>query len=515
MSKVSSFGLLAKEDLWKIAMSKKAIRARKNARANVRERSKFVSSNAKVPRPKPLWLILLTKFKEFGVAIWLKFLAKFKEFGVALSLREPEKNTTANALRVFILPAEKLFLSLYSGLTFVMLIVILQRNSAGVAHPFDTILTNPLSRYGDFFGVSDEWFRFGWSSPGYGMLYLPATYIPIELLQRLGIGPYKSVFLLLLSMLVLLLVITRKILKLVSANRIWQILLLCLTVTCYPIWFIYGTANLEGFLLLSIFAAYFFLLRSQNNLAALMIGVAASFKIFPILFLLVFLSLSKVNYRKIVYYFSLGFVIPSALAVLFLPRGVFQNGFGSFLQIIENTVASQEMYAELMYFSQSGTHFGHSFLNGIHSVFGENFWPTRPIYLYSSIALILFGLTPVIINLLRRRKMNLFMLSVVTAVIGCLAPPTSNDYKLWYFLPACFVFSFVKNVTRIEKIVFILLPIILVAKPYLHTGVQPWANANSYVTPTIMVLIILLLIIDSVIQITLRRQNIGETVSLN
>jgi hypothetical protein len=464
-------------------------------------------------------LKLLAKFKEFGGALvtrtyplWLKLLAKFKEFGGALSQSAPEKNTTTHTLRLFILPTEKLFVSVYLGLTLLMLIVMLQRNSAGVASPYDTILTNPLSRYGDFFGLSDQWGRTGWSSPGWGMLYLPGTYIPIEFLHRLEIGPYKSVFLLLLSMLLILLAITRNILKLVSFNRTWQILLFCLTLSCYPIWFIYGTANLEGFLLLSIFAAYFYLLRSQNNLAALMIGVAASFKIFPIVFLLVFFSLSKVNYRKIFYYFSLGFIVPNALGVLFLPGGVLQNGFGSIFEILENTVASQKMYTEMMYFSESGTHFGHSFLNGIHSVFGENFWPTRSIYLYSSIALLLLGLTPVIINLLSHRKMNLFMISVVTAVIGCLVPPTSTDYKLWYFLPACFVFSFVKNATHIEKIVFILLPIILVAKPYLHTGVQPWANANSYVTPLIMVLIIFLLIIDSLIHITSRRQDIGETV---
>jgi hypothetical protein len=196
----------------------------------------------------------------------------------------------------------------------------------------------------------------------------------------------------------------------------------------------------------------------------------------------------------------LGFVGPNLIAILVLPGGVFTNGLESIPKIVSNTLASQQMYAELMYFSESGTHFGHSFLNGVHSILGEGFWPTRTVYVFSSFLLFLFCLLPVIINLFRRHEMSLFMLSVVVAIMSCLTPPTSTDYKLWYFLPACLTFALVQKVTRIEKLVFILLPFLLVAKPFLYTGVQPWANANAYIPPMLMMLFILLFVVDSLIR---------------
>jgi len=441
------------------------------------------------------------------------FPSKLKRVKRILLSAEVDRKNKSFPKKIAISQLEKLFFVIYSVLTLAMILVMFWRNLNSNISPYDTILTNPVSRFGDYYGLKDEWVRFGWSSPGYGMLYLPSMYLPVELLATLEPNPYKSVVLLLLGMSIYLMFVTAKLSRVISSSVSRKVLNLCLVYSCYPVWFIYGSANLEGFLLLSIFIAYLFLCRSQNNLAALWIGIAASFKVFPVFFLLIFLSLEKVNYRRLGGFFLLGFIGPNLLAILILQHGILASGFDSISKIVRNTIASQKMYSELMYFSESGTHFGHSFLNGIHSILGEGYWPTRSVYAYSWALLTIFCLLPVIINLLGKQKMNLFSLSIVIAVTSCLAPPTSTDYKLWYFLPACLIFITIPKPTHIENAVFLLLPILLVAKPYLYTGVQPWANANSYISPLIMVLMIVMLVLDSLIKLFRRAAYQADTKS--
>jgi hypothetical protein len=152
-----------------------------------------------------------------------------------------------------------------------------------------------------------------------------------------------------------------------------------------------------------------------------------------------------------------------------------------------------------MYFSESGTHFGHSLLNAVHSVFGENILITKtwwPVVLVSLMTIILTVLLRMKISKKTSAETDVLTLS---AIAGCLAPPTSTDYKLWYFLvPILWQAS--HNFELSLPKYYYLLPLLLFAKPYLYTGVQPWANATSYIPAIVMIILLFFIVREYMVQ---------------
>ena len=112
--------------------------------------------------------------------------------------------------------SEKYFFAFYVVGSSISLIVIALRNYGEMDQaPFDNILTSPSARFGDFFGVNDEWTRLGWNGVGFGLSYFPTMYIPIEILSLTGATPRTQAIIYLL----LFLLLTIKLLMKLLAKR--------------------------------------------------------------------------------------------------------------------------------------------------------------------------------------------------------------------------------------------------------------------------------------------------------
>jgi hypothetical protein len=375
-------------------------------------------------------------------------------------------------------------------------VVVLARNlgSANIA-PYDNFLTAPISKFGDFYGVDDEWNRFGWTGIGYGISYLPAMYIFVEFFQTIGTTPQSRVLFYLVFTFLLSIFLITKILK--SRTNQVKVFYCGIFLISYPIMMIYSTGNLEGLVLIFSFTWLLLVTNRKYWQSSIVLGFAVSIKLIPIVFLLsLFVILSKRSFFKNFLIVIGTAAVSNIVALLFLPTGLVNRGLLSITEIVKNIKGSQEKYAELMYFSESGTHFGHSFLNGVHAYFGENVFPTREYWLIVFVAVVFMGITPLLLDKHSRLKevsMQRALLSL--SILGCLSLPTSTDYKLWYlFVPILFQAGSRKG--HIDRAT-VFASIVLFAKPYWYSGTQPWASATAYLNPLILSLALIWLCLSS------------------
>ena len=386
--------------------------------------------------------------------------------------------------------SEKYFFALYLVGTLISLIVIALRNYGEMDQaPFDNFLTSPSSRFGDFYGVNDEWTRLGWDGVGYGLSYFPTMYFPVEILSWTGATPRTlAIFYLLLFLLITIKLLMK---LLVKRSQVTKIAFILMIVTSYPILMVFATANLEGIPFLFCLLWLNAIKEKRYRRAAVYLGIATACKLIPGVFFLfhLFKVDKKDRFSNAATFMGAG-VLTSVVAIIFLPTGVLSNGIKQIVNIYNNTKASQTKYYELMFYSESGTHFGHSFLNGVHALFGENTLPSREWGLLIAASLVIFILSPLLLSFFVNREIQAFDVLLVSSCIACLAPPTSTDYKLWYFLiPILYIASLDYKVDGPWYLYLIAL--LLFAKPYLYTGVQPWASATAYIPPITMILLIL------------------------
>lgn len=361
--------------------------------------------------------------------------------------------------------------------------------------PYDNFLTAPISKFGDFYGVDDEWNRFGWTGVGYGISYLPSMYLFVEFFQIVGATPQSRVLFYLFFTFILSIFLIIKILN--SRTNQVKLCYLGVFLISYPTMMIYSTGNLEGLVLVFVLTWLLLVTRGKYWQSSFILGLAVSIKLIPIVFLLsLFVIQSKRSFLKNFLIVTGTATFANIISLLFLPTGLVDRGLLSITEIVNNIKASQEKYAELMYFSESGTHFGHSFLNGVHAYFGENIFPTREHWLFVFVAIVLIGMTPLFLDKYSRLKevsMQRALLSL--AIVGCLSLPTSTDYKLWYlFVPIFFQAGSKRG--RVDKVT-VFASIVLFAKPYWYSGIQPWASATAYLTPLILSLALIWLCVSS------------------
>lgn len=172
--------------------------------------------------------------------------------------------------------------------------------------------------------------------------------------------------------------------------------------------------------------------------------------------------------------------------LLILPGGFFFGGIGGVRRAIEGLIASQEMYVELMLTGGAGLHYGHSVLNSFHVFLGMDFMPASIWAWPVAIAVVSAGVLAVI--WLRRQGAPLWRLFAVVGSIGCLAPPTSTDYKLLYLASALLLLAVDKDSSTLRSAVpAVLIVAAISAKPWLYVGTSPWANATVYGTTITLV----------------------------
>lgn len=194
------------------------------------------------------------------------------------------------------------------------------------------------------------------------------------------------------------------------------------TVLCvsYPFWFEYMLGNMEICIFLMVAFGVLAFLRGRLALAAVLIGVAGSMKIFPLVYLALFLS--RRRYRE----FALGLMVAAAM-----------NVFALWMVCPSLPVAYRGIQAGLEQFRLRymlpylpvETGFDHSIFGFIKRVswpFVGTVMPPRLLTGYLLVACV-GGLA---LYFLRIRKLPLLNQILCLCIASILLPPTSHDYTL-------------------------------------------------------------------------------------
>ena len=356
--------------------------------------------------------------------------------------------------------------------------------------PYNTFLPAPVTRFGDFYLMFDEWSRLGLGGIGYGLSYLPATYIFVQLLRIITENPYEAIVFsqtpFLASLPLIIFMIFRK------KGFAFTSIVLLVIVFSYPNVISWHTGNIESWVALLLVLATTSLIYGKRNLFIILISIAGAMKIYPLIFLVLILLKSK---HKLIQEISLSlFVVISVnlIAITFLRNGITDLGFSNVGNIINGLLESQNMYQELMWFSGSGNAFGHSLLNSIHLVFGDNVLPSIDYYFLPGLLLIINLL--IIYTLRNRLNIENWKVLITLGALACLYVPTSTDYKLFYLLPGLLTLLYDTSLNGYKYFI----PLILIIstyfpKPYLYVGTSPFANATAYSTTVALLLLSLII----------------------
>ncbi len=355
-------------------------------------------------------------------------------------------------------------------------------------HPLDTFLPGPVTRGGDLFLLWDRWQWEFFSKPGYAHLYFPIAYLPIHLLTNFN--PWNALFIFYASVLIPLIYQIQKFLASENISRLNRANITVVLLFNYPFLFMLHTGNLEGWVFLFIFLSFFFSLKKQDAAAAISIGLAIAFKGIPIL-MIPFLFNGRVasSRWRILRIACRTAAFSTLFSMLVLPFGM------NPLMVLHTTMESQKMYTEMMVYGQSGVYFGHSFLNGIHAIFGLSVMNSNRWVLFVTFCGLALLAAVTVFN--SRFVITNWKLAALLACISCFFTPTSTDYKLLYFLPAIAMLCTRRGqLGWIEKFSAVSLALITSPKPWLVLPNDDHLNAGVWLTPILILLLMVCLCAD-------------------
>ena len=352
----------------------------------------------------------------------------------------------------------------------------------GLQFPFNSFLPAPVTRFGDFFGIGDIWLRERFNGVGYGMSYFPATYLPIDLVTRYFPWPYGALLAALISGFSLVIFGTLKIVLLAQSSCVRGFLIVLVLLTSYPTIFLIHTGNIEFWLIGSVIIGLWLSVSKRHLLAGFALGIAVAMKLMPVVFVVAFIFRKNLgSARRTIHGLLIGITFSTALPLMMYPGGL-REGFGFISKLQE----SQKMYLDLMVWGGAGTHFGHSFLNGLHALFGlrastSTWW--LPVILVGYLVL------ACLFYLQIRSKAFLSEVLIICAIGICLLAPTSTDYKLTAFFPGL-IFLLTQAPTSRSYFSTIMCCLIIAPKPFLRTNICDYCKASVWLTPLLMVIFI-------------------------
>jgi hypothetical protein len=351
----------------------------------------------------------------------------------------------------------------------------------GQGAPFNSVLPAPETRFGDFFAVYDIWsINKGFGGIGYGASYFPGLYIFVEVFYLVTKDIWFA--LKLLCILYISIVSGTVLIFLRHRGLATSLMGLMIVLVSYPSLIAFHTGNLEMLIFILILLGATAAHNKKWFIFAFLIGLATSAKVFPGIFALApfVLTSPKVALRTFLLTVRTSFTF-TLFALFFLPGGLSSNSISS---LINSFMESQSMYKDLMVTGVPGLHFGHSFLNGIHAVFGMDFLSSEN-WAYP---IMVMGVLWTMYALFLIRKLNppIWIVFGFLGCSGCIFAPTSTDYKLLYLLPAI-VLYFRDHETESKSFALISLLILATApKPYWYVGTDAWTNANVWFTPILL-----------------------------
>lgn len=345
-------------------------------------------------------------------------------------------------------------------------------------YPYNTFLSPPISRFGDLYSLIAPWKQLGFSGIGYAHSYFPGMYLFFEIFDYANNlfaipGIWSLMILLFLTAFLTCYVIYR--------NLLLSISLFMLMVFSVPTLLIWSTGNLEAFVAYFLMLGTICLYKNKYYLFCIFIAIAGSMKLFPIIFILILFH--KLKFKSFLKYFGFTLFVFLGIflfSILFLRGGILTSN-NSIWDIISNSSASRNMYASLMYFTDASIPYGHSFLNGIHSLFGMNFIPTST-YMYHVAFFITFFLFLPCLFVLKYCKSPDWIVMIILGIFTLTAVPTSTDYRLIYLWPALILSLVNKSIILQRSFIIIAITIILIPKPYFPTDIHPQAYLQVYST---------------------------------
>ena len=354
-------------------------------------------------------------------------------------------------------------------------------------YPFNTFLSPPDSRFGDLYSAYAQWNEVGFSGVGYAFSYFPGMYLLMnffgEFCMFFGIpGIWGLLFVLFATLLMTCFVILK--------NRDLSISLSLILIMTFsvPSLLIWSTGNLEGLIAALILFSFIFFAKENYYVFSILIGIAASGKLFPAIFILALLFKVKyyIFFRNFIL-FSFTFISLTFLSMFFLKGGILQSN-NSFIEILKFSNESRAIYANLMYFSEASIPYGHSFLNGIHSIFGMEFLNTKDnMYVVAGLLSVLIFIPSLIIAYKNYAKDWVFILILGSWTLTVV--PTSTDYRLVYLWPALIMFFKLRFHSIAHALVIVWVIVILSPKPYFPTNIHPQAYFQVYFSAFSLVLI--------------------------
>ena len=340
---------------------------------------------------------------------------------------------------------------------------------------FDGFVHPATSIFCDFYAI----FAY-YPSLGYGIQtnYFPGIFAALKTVQILGLGnPYYAVqYLLAFYLLFLISYLWISLSPIRTLDRVLGVFAL---IACnYPVLFTFHTANFELLCFLLVAYAFFLSDRNRINGAASLIGIAATIKLYPILFLAPLIT--KKNWFRIGLVGSASFIVFSFLS--FCLGG---NPFDNFQTWLTTTRKGMAFYSDMMVYSYNGTYFGHSILNAIRTVTGPA-WDIKPIfpaYYFIAAIFVLLGIAACL---------NAKQLWIKTLLIACvlsLFPATSQDYKLLYYMIPLLQLMKMPAENFKVKAFMILICLLLIPKTYFYFHGNIFNNANSILNAAIIAIL--------------------------
>lgn len=378
------------------------------------------------------------------------------------------------------------FLCVFIPLAYATVLSLLRGVLWHQAWPFDSFLPSPTAVFGDWYLIHNQWltYHFGAGPVSPGSVYFPATYLGVQLVETINTQHLPTLAMNLGLFLV------GSIASIVSILRHRGVTVIALAVatllTTYAVIFEIFTGNVEGWVCALTLGTLALTLRDHRTSAAVLLGFAVAMKGIPIVFLPL-MWFGRTRRQSIISSVQcVGAAIATTLvAMLALPGG----GPSAFGRIITDVRNSQNIYfKQLMMYTSAGTHYGNSFLNGVHAFFGEQAMLSKQWWL---VVVVVGGalLGGAVVYALHQH-VPLWMVLALCASAGCLLVPVSGDYKLMYFMPAI-VSLLAEEAIPVRWLPgLVVLCLIPTPKPWgLRPGPDPFADAGVYLTPLLMVIL--------------------------
>ncbi len=198
------------------------------------------------------------------------------------------------------------------------------------------------------------------------------------------------------------------------------VLVTACTIFSYPFWFAYGTANVEFCIFLLLLGGVAAFSTRHKNVAAFLFGLAAGMKIFPFVFVALFLA--RKQYKQI--------VLAGVVALLSNVAGLWMvcpSIAYSYKQINAGLDVNRQVY--MLQVLRLETSFDHSIFGLLKRLAAAHgIWHMPPKVLTGYMAFV--ASTGLVLYFAQIRKLPVLNQITCLYVIAILFPPTSHDYTL-------------------------------------------------------------------------------------